>query len=261
VICLDPIAYFSSESLEKADVPRQACLASANRGVLRFVAGKNFEQALEDLEGTTHIWVLFWMNQVTNWKAKIKPPRNASKKGVFSTRSPHRPNPIGLSCVRLVKVSGLKVTIEGHDLLDGTPILDIKPYLAYADSFPDAQVGWMQNMGPLQENLVVWSELAQEQVRYIDAKGLLQKAIEERLRFFLEPTSSNRVCFLEKDFYLQAYKQWRFVIQKKEQIQILAIFSGNLEQESEFDRQFAQKLSRFLQEKGLLSKLQGKVYF
>ncbi len=81
------------------------------------------------MKGIEKIWILFWMHEVKHWKVKVQPPRDVWKKGVFATRSPHRPNPIGLSCVTLIDVRGLDVFIKDHDLLDQTPILDIKPYV------------------------------------------------------------------------------------------------------------------------------------
>ena len=79
----------------------------------------------------------------------MRPPRGARvRRGLFATRSPDRPNPIGLSAVQLVRVDGLRLHVRGVDLLDGTPILDIKPYVPYADAFPDARAGWIDELGP-----------------------------------------------------------------------------------------------------------------
>ena len=97
MISLDPIAYMHTTSYEKADAPRQGSLATDHLGVIRFLPENGFEQALEDLKGMEKIWVLFWMHEVKHWKIKVQPPRDVWKKGVFATRSPHRPNPIGLS--------------------------------------------------------------------------------------------------------------------------------------------------------------------
>ncbi|EPY42777.1 hypothetical protein AGDE_01146 [Angomonas deanei] len=80
----------------------------------------------------------------TGYKVMIVPPRDEEQRGVFATRSPHRPNFIGMSCVRLVAVRGLDVFIADHDLLHGTPVLDIKPYLPFCDAHPDAKAGWVQ---------------------------------------------------------------------------------------------------------------------
>jgi tRNA-Thr(GGU) m(6)t(6)A37 methyltransferase TsaA len=217
VISLDPIAYFHSSFEDKADLPRQAVLSEKQKGILRFIPGKQFEQALEDLEGMEKIWVLFWMHQVSHWKAKIQPPRDVSKKGVFATRSPHRPNPIGLSCVTLLSRKGRDLIIQGHDLLDGSPILDVKPYLPYADSFPLARTGWMEEVPALPSHEMFMSDLALEQLSYLQERGFdLRSKIESRLQHFISPSSCNRIRHLQGDLYLLAYKTWRVLFRKKE---------------------------------------------
>ncbi len=228
MVQIDPVAYFSSSFRDKPDLPRQGSLALHNQGVLQFLPGKNYEQALEDLQGIDRIWIVFWMHKVSSWRPKIQPPRSVSKKGVFATRSPHRPNPIGLSCVKLISVVGLNLVIEGHDLLDGTPILDVKPYLSYADSFPDAGCGWLDEMGSLSPNKVIFSTLALEQITFLEKAGLsnLLCNLEERLRFFTKETSCNRIEKISSDLYLQAYKSWRLIFQKDKEITVMALFSG-----------------------------------
>jgi tRNA-Thr(GGU) m(6)t(6)A37 methyltransferase TsaA len=118
------------------------------------------ENAVRDLQGFERIWVLFHFSYAvgmkqserdgsehsTGFKTMIVPPRDTVARGVFATRSPHRPNGIGLSCVRLVKVQGLEVHIADHDLLHGTPVLDIKPYLPFCDAHPHAKAGWVQEL-------------------------------------------------------------------------------------------------------------------
>jgi tRNA (adenine37-N6)-methyltransferase len=267
-ITLEPIAYFRSEMKEKADAPRQGSLASSSRGVLQFVSGKNFEQALQDLEGMERIWVLFWMDKACHWKPKVQPPRAVRKKGVFSTRSPHRPNPIGLSCVKLISVFGLAVTVEEHDLLDGSPILDIKPYLPYADSFSNVSLGWMQDLAPLVANKISWSELALKELALIDAKKTMQQQVEKRLSFFIGESASNRALFLNAKYYLQAYKEWRFILEKtkEDELHVLAILSGYRKKErADFAvhqalyREFSGDIKALLLEISIFSKLQGKV--
>lgn len=229
MISLDPIAYFIASAFEKADVPKQGVLSKSNEGIIRFRKGYNYEQALQDLLGMERIWILFWMHEVHNWKTKVQPPRPVSKKGVFATRSPHRPNPIGLSCVRLISISGLDLLVEGHDLIDGTPILDIKPYLEYADSFPGAASGWMEESKDVQDNEVFFSLLALKEMAYIcEHKGpSLREKIESRLRFFTDISSSNRTKHIKDGFYLQAYKSWRYLFKKNEEgVCVLLILSG-----------------------------------
>ncbi len=104
------------------------------------------EEALRDLVGFERIWVIFVFHRSEGWKPLVKPPRGRGKRGVFATRSPHRPNAIGLSALELVAIEGHALRVKGVDLLDGTPILDIKPYIPYADAFPDAKAGWIDEV-------------------------------------------------------------------------------------------------------------------
>lgn len=100
-------------------------------------------EALQDLEGFARIWVIFLFDRSEGWTPRVKPPRGRGKRGVLATRSPHRPNPIGLSAVELRAVEGRTLRVRGLDLLDGTPVLDVKPYVPYADAFPEAKAGWI----------------------------------------------------------------------------------------------------------------------
>lgn len=104
------------------------------------------ERVLQDLAGFDRLWLIFAFHQNDGWKSVVKPPRGGPKRGVLSTRSPHRPNAIGLSAVELVGVEGRTLHLRGVDLLDGTPVLDIKPYVPYADAFPDARAGWIDEL-------------------------------------------------------------------------------------------------------------------
>jgi tRNA-Thr(GGU) m(6)t(6)A37 methyltransferase TsaA len=104
-------------------------------------------EAVADLAGIERIWVLSWMHKGDGWGATVMPPRGPRiRRGVLATRSPDRPNPIGLSAVRLVRVEGTNLIVRGIDLLDGTPILDIKPYIPYADAFPESKAGWIDEI-------------------------------------------------------------------------------------------------------------------
>ncbi len=104
-------------------------------------------EALRDLDGFDRIWVLAHLHLNQGFNAMVKPPRGPRvKRGLLATRAPHRPNPIGLSATELVRVEGCTIHVLGLDLLDGTPVLDVKPYVAYADAFPDASAGWVDEI-------------------------------------------------------------------------------------------------------------------
>jgi tRNA-Thr(GGU) m(6)t(6)A37 methyltransferase TsaA len=141
----EPIGFIETPFKERFGTPRQPHLVPASWGVLRLRPELNLAEALDGLEGFSHIWLIFVFHQNTNKgiKAKIHPPRMGGEKtGLFATRTPHRPNPIGLSPVKLERIQGGILYLSGVDLVDGTPILDIKPYLPTADRLTHAQGGW-----------------------------------------------------------------------------------------------------------------------
>jgi tRNA-Thr(GGU) m(6)t(6)A37 methyltransferase TsaA len=103
--------------------------------------------ALKDLNTFDYIWLITWLHLNKNWNPTVQLPRGPRiRHGTLATRAPHRPNPIGLSATRLLKVEGLWLDIEGIDLLDQTPVLDIKPYVAYCDAFPQARCGYIHDL-------------------------------------------------------------------------------------------------------------------
>jgi len=147
-ITMQAIGVVRSSYKERFAAPRQPGLDTAQPAVIELNPGHNFEQALQDLDSFSHIWVLYWMHLNSGWNPTVMPPRGPKvRRGMFATRAPHRPNSIGLSVVRLVRLQGRRIHIEGHDMLDGTPVLDIKPYLPYADSIPEASNGWPGDVG------------------------------------------------------------------------------------------------------------------
>jgi|ERR1035438_1040753 tRNA-Thr(GGU) m(6)t(6)A37 methyltransferase TsaA len=102
------------------------------------------ETVLRDLAGFERVWLIFAFHQSEGWTPLVQPPRGPrGKRGVLATRSPHRPNAIGLSAVELLSIEGRTLRLRGVDLLDGTPVLDLKPYVPYADAFPGARAGWI----------------------------------------------------------------------------------------------------------------------
>lgn len=149
-IDMQAIGVVHSSYHERFSTPRQATLDNPEPAQIHLNAGLNFEQAVKDLDGFSHVWVIYWMHLNTGWNPTVMPPRGPKvRRGLFSTRAPHRPNSIGLSAVRLKSISGRILHIEGHDMLDGTPVLDIKPYIPYADSIADASSGWLDESGLL----------------------------------------------------------------------------------------------------------------
>ena len=141
-----PIGFFRGKAARRYEAPRQGVFAGGE-GCVELEPQTGFEMALRDLEGFERIWLIFAFDRNSGrWRPTTRPPVAAPghrRVGVFASRAPYRPNPIGLSCVRLVGVDGLTVHVAEADLLDGTPILDLKPYIPAADSFPAAKAGWV----------------------------------------------------------------------------------------------------------------------
>eukprot|EP00638_Chattonella_subsalsa_P002144 CAMPEP_0117739812 /NCGR_PEP_ID=MMETSP0947-20121206/3980_1 /TAXON_ID=44440 /ORGANISM="Chattonella subsalsa, Strain CCMP2191" /LENGTH=265 /DNA_ID=CAMNT_0005555829 /DNA_START=138 /DNA_END=935 /DNA_ORIENTATION=- len=153
---MQTIGTVKSPYKERFGTPRQPVITTgvlggeAQMGEVIFQKNENFEQALEDLEGFEYCWLITYFHLNKGWNPKVKPPRGAEdgKKGLFATRSPHRPNNIGLSAVKIHSVDTRKgiLRVIGHDLLDGTPVLDVKPYVPYCDAFPSAKAGWLEKI-------------------------------------------------------------------------------------------------------------------
>ncbi len=209
-LTLTPIGVLKTPYKELVEAPRQASASDDVEATIELYPGHGYEDALSDLEGWERIWVLFWFDHAQGWKPKVLPPRSDEKRGLFSTRAPHRPNPIGMSAVGLVAVSGLEVKIKGCDMLDGTPVLDIKPYVAYADAFADARVGWLAN-DPGPRWAVVFSELAAAEGAWLEARGVeLVKHVGELLAVSPRPHAYRRIRS-EGDGFRLAWKEFRVV--------------------------------------------------
>lgn len=147
-IAMQPIGIVRSDFFERFAAPRQPHLGRQEPARIELRRGMNLEAALRDLDGFSHIWVIYWMHLNRGWNPIVTPPRGPKiRRGLLATRAPHRPNSIGLSAVRLEAVDGLTLHIRGHDMLDGTPVLDIKPYIPEADAIPDADPGWTRLIG------------------------------------------------------------------------------------------------------------------
>ena len=150
-----PIGRVRSPYRERFGTPRQPVVTNqvnedrALSGRIELLPGKVLEAGLAGLEGFSRIWVVYVLHLNDGCRMETRPTRGSRNPvGVFATRAPHRPNPIGLSCLSLVRIEGLMLHVDGLDILDGSPVLDIKPYVPYADSFPDAAVGWLTGLDP-----------------------------------------------------------------------------------------------------------------
>ena len=182
-----PIAHIQTDFKEKFGVPRQSGLAKHLRG--RIVFEKEFRNpdALRGLEGFSHLWLIweFSANRrdavKCQWQPTVRPPRlgGNTQMGVFATRSPFRPNPLGLSCVKNAGIElntpdGPVIEVTGADLMDGTPIYDIKPYIRYADARPEAECGYVDSLQERSLKVVLPKELSEK----IGDKTLIPSLIE-----------------------------------------------------------------------------------
>ena len=145
----EPIGFLKSSFPDKFGTPRQSGLVKKVYSELQLRADLQPELALQGLSGYSHVWLqfVFHLNTSVRYHAKIHPPRLEGESiGVFATRSPHRPNPIGLSLVELIEIKNDVLILAGADLVDGTPILDLKPYLPEYESIPGARGGWTSTL-------------------------------------------------------------------------------------------------------------------
>ena len=179
-----PIGVVRSCFTDKFGIPRQPRLVTAAQSRLEFFHEFARSEALAELDGFSHLWVVFVFHDDlgTGWKPTVRPPRLGGRKkvGVFASRAPHRPNPIGISAVENLGIERsagkLYLKLGGADLLDNTPVLDIKPYVPYADAIPDAHAGFA-GRPPGRNWQVRFSDAALEQIATLDRDGTRQLAL------------------------------------------------------------------------------------
>jgi tRNA-Thr(GGU) m(6)t(6)A37 methyltransferase TsaA len=201
-----PIGFVRSPFKDKFGIPRQSALAVAAKGVIKFNDDPDLITALKTIETFSHLWLVFVFHDHggKNWKPSIRPPRlgGRTKVGVLASRSPHRPNPIGLSPVKIEKVDlhaagGAEIVVAGLDLLDGTPILDVKPYLPYADAIAEAKAGWAEEIiqtFPLSFSVEAERALLEIAKTHPEFPALLQQILE------IDP----RPAYQKRDFSISA---------------------------------------------------------
>lgn len=190
----EPIGFFRGDATYKYAAPRQGVFAAA-QGRVELSAGRNFEMALRDLAGFERIWLLFAFDRNGGgWRPTTRPPVSApgyGRVGIFASRAPYRPNPIGLSCVRLLAVAGRVVSVAECDLLDGTPILDIKPYVPAADAFPHARAGWVDAQPDAAWSVETSPTFAQ-QAAFVRTRGGLDLEATARVQLAHDPFDASR---------------------------------------------------------------------
>ncbi|OWY38326.1 tRNA (N6-threonylcarbamoyladenosine(37)-N6)-methyltransferase TrmO [Xenophilus sp. AP218F] len=183
----EPVGVIRSPYREKFGIPRQPSLVDAARLTLELLPPYNHPDCVRGLEAFSHVWIQFVFHQTMarGWQPLVRPPRlgGNAKVGVFASRATHRPNPIGLSLVELLAVEtddGARLRLAGADLLDGTPVLDVKPYIPFVEARPEARGGFVD--GPPPQLDVHWSDAALGQLAALsDPPAGLAALIEQVL--------------------------------------------------------------------------------
>lgn len=166
-----PIAYIKTPYPEKFSIPRQSRLTPSIFATVELAGDYAHSEAIKGIEQFSHLWLVFEFHQHSSWQEKVRPPRLGGNEsvGVFASRSPFRPNQLGLSVVELISVEttpNVRLTVRGADIVDGTPIVDIKPYIPYVDAVADAKGGFADSEPDLLQ--VEFSEAA---TQYLEASG------------------------------------------------------------------------------------------
>ncbi len=224
-LTLTPIGVVRSPFVDRAEAPRQPRASGDVEATIELFAGHGYERALFDLEGWDYLWVLFWFHKNKGWRPQVLPPRSDRRRGVFSTRSPHRPNPVGLSVVRLLSVRGRSVHVGGCDMLDQTPVLDLKPYVPWSDAIPHARTGWLappsldpglapdgRPADPKASTAVTFSPLARAQLDWLAERQCpvaLEPAIVRVLSLGAHAHPYRRIRRIDARWLELAVKDWR----------------------------------------------------
>lgn len=237
---LPVVGVVRSDFDEKALAPRQGVLGGDARIELSGFA--SIEDALADLDGFERVWIVFVFDRALgSYRPKVQPPRSDARRGVLATRSPHRPCPIGISAVRLVSVEGPVLRVAECDLLDGTPVLDVKPYIPYADAFPRARAGWLDALGegardedrpadPVASWSVAWSPEARGRLEWLEARGelALRGRAEAALALGPRPHAYRRIK-RAGDALVLAVKDWRLAFAARageRTLEVVALYTG-----------------------------------
>ncbi|MDF7800986.1 tRNA (N6-threonylcarbamoyladenosine(37)-N6)-methyltransferase TrmO [Pontiellaceae bacterium B1224] len=191
-----PIGIIRSCYTDKFGIPRQPGLVKSATAKLELLPPYNQPEAFRGLEDFSHLWITFVFHQsISNgWKSTVRPPRLGGNEriGVFASRSNFRPNPIGLSVVELKKVDGISLTLGGGDFLDRTPVLDIKPYIPYSDSLPDAH-GAFAAEPPMPGNSVTFLPEVEQKFQSLETgeRPNLKQLISDMLSYNPRPAYQN----------------------------------------------------------------------
>lgn len=224
-LSLSPIGVIRTQMRTKFESPHQPQNATTERNVIQLTKKRGFDVALRDLASFDRVWLIWWFHRNSTWRPLVLPPRgDATRRGVFATRSPHRPNPIGITAVPLLEVDTKQqlIYVGNTDLVDGTPILDIKPYIPTVDAFPDASLGWLagveQQLTQPARYSIAYSEHAIEQLNWLKSEweiDFMERSIELLRR---DPTihRTRRIRRWRDDILQMGCGAWRILFSIRE---------------------------------------------
>jgi len=223
----EPIGHYMCQrgNIQPFDVARQAS-EPGMEGYIELHNDPKILQGISNILVGDRLWILWVANQSTTWKGKVITPRSPEKIGVFSTRSPYRPNNICMSSAEVLLVKNNRINISSSDLLHNTPVLDIKPYLSYADAYSDCEPAWCKTTTEFD---VQWSDQLQNKKKWLQMHlpGLIN-CCADQLRHWPFPHPHKRIKQHKDDLYILSYRTWRILYQVSDesQVHILSIDSG-----------------------------------
>jgi tRNA-Thr(GGU) m(6)t(6)A37 methyltransferase TsaA len=233
-LTLKPIGFIRTQKQVKFQALHQPSEVEPERNLLELLPDCGYESALQDLAGFSRVWLLWWFHRNKTWRPLVLPPRGpAQRRGLFATRSPHRPNPLGLTPVQLLGVDGRKLILGACDLVDGTPIFDIKPYIAAYDAFPEAGGGWTDevesalNVPP--QFSVCLSPLAETQAEWLRANWQIdfRPRLFELLTRDPTPHRTRRIRRRGGAKFVIGCGAWRAIFSvEKKTVNVLALETG-----------------------------------
>ena len=218
---------------EKFAIPRQPGLVSAARGCIKLLSSENNEELVRGIEQFSHLWLIFVFHgtQQQGWKPLVRPPRLGGNKklGVFATRSTFRPNPVGMSVVKLESVEiinkQLVINISGLDLLDQTPILDIKPYIPYSDNIDYARAGFAQSEPEALLRVVFSSQAVTDinkfQKKYTDLSMFIEQVLSQDPRPAYKKKQVDAKVYGMRLYDLNI--MWQMSSQNKNEVEVLSV--------------------------------------
>lgn len=227
-ICMTPIAKIITDFPTKFGIPRQGNLIDSIKGRIVFEKEYRDQNALRGLEEYSHLWLIWYFSESDRkqWSPTVRPPRLGGNKrmGIFATRSPFRPNPVGLTCVKIDKIDydtkdGPVITVIGADLMNNTPIFDIKPYLPHIDAIPDAEGGFASEVHNQKLNVFIPQHIGQE----------LDENTIEQLKALLEQDPRPHYIEDVERVYGFAFKDLEIKFKvNKEDLQVLSVCRQSL---------------------------------